>query len=268
FVPADKILGIVGVGHVGSKAAAAARILGMKVLYNDPPRAEAEGQAGFTDLDDLLRKADIITLHVPLADTGRWPTAHMINKDVLAGMRPEQILINTSRGPVVDNQALQKTLLEHKLKAAVLDVWENEPQLDTKLLRLVTIGTPHIAGYSRDGKANGTRAAVRACSDFFHMHQVPLAHIKPQAPAEPDLTLEGRPGNEQHDFHKAVKHSYDIGYDYKTLLQRPAAFDRLRADYYNRREFPAYTVNLKNDNKLLRKWLKKANFNLRGEKNG
>ncbi|MBO4536323.1 MAG: 4-phosphoerythronate dehydrogenase, partial [Bacteroidales bacterium] len=149
--------GIVGVGHVGGKVARVAQALGMRVLLNDPPRAAAEGPDGFVSLDDLIAGSDIITLHVPLTSE----THHLFDAGRLSQMRPDQILINTSRGEVVDGEALKSALRARRLATAVLDVWEHEPDIDPELAQLVEIATPHIAGYSQDGKAAGTTAAVR-----------------------------------------------------------------------------------------------------------
>ena len=157
FSLVGKTLGIVGVGHVGSKVQALASALGLRTLLCDPPRAMAEGPAGFVLLDEIISGADIVTLHVPLAQE----TYHMIDASVLGRMRPSQILINSSRGEVVDSSALREALQDGRLMAAALDVWENEPLVDPVLVGLAEIATPHIAGYSQDGKAAGTTAAVR-----------------------------------------------------------------------------------------------------------
>ena len=158
----DLTLGVVGVGHVGSKVAEAARALGMKVLLCDPPRAREEGPEGFVDLNEIVSSTDIITLHVPLSHEGLDATWHMFDSERISSLRPNQILINSSRGSVVDTLALKNALKARRIKAAVLDVWENEPYIDLDLLNLLTIATPHIAGYSADGKANGTAASVQA----------------------------------------------------------------------------------------------------------
>ncbi len=157
-------LGVVGVGNVGSKVAEAAGILGMEVLLNDPPRARREGAAGFCSLQEIIERADIITLHVPLTKEGEDATWHLFDAGRIAAMGKERILINSSRGAVVDGDALKAALASGQLKAAVLDTWEKEPDIDRDLLALLDIATPHIAGYSADGKANGTAAAVHRVS--------------------------------------------------------------------------------------------------------
>ena len=137
FDLAEKTLGVVGVGNVGRKVASVARALGMKVLLNDPPRARKEGPEAFVGLDEICAQSDIITVHVPLSKTGEDATWHLFDAARLACLRPDQILINSSRGPVVDNAALKAVLQKGGLKAAVLDVWEGEPNLDPELVALL-----------------------------------------------------------------------------------------------------------------------------------
>ncbi|MBE0677720.1 MAG: 4-phosphoerythronate dehydrogenase, partial [Bacteroidales bacterium] len=157
-------LGVVGVGNVGSKVVRAAKAIGMKVMQNDPPRQRREGGKEFLHIDKLLAESDILTLHVPLTLEGEDMTRHLINSASLTRLKRNCILINTSRGEVVDNTALRVTLEEKKLLGAVLDVWEGEPETDRRLVELVDVATPHIAGYSVDGKANATINSVREVS--------------------------------------------------------------------------------------------------------
>lgn len=211
FTPSDKTLGIVGVGHVGTKVAALARELGMTTLLCDPPRAAAEGPLDFVSLEEIIDRADIITLHVPLDAS----TKYMFDVKRIATLRPSQILINSSRGEVVDGTALKEALKTGRLMAAALDVWENEPEIDPELAALVEIATPHIAGYSLDGKANGTSAAVR-----FLARQLGI----------PDLL----------DFSvilpPATDASYDVTRDSDALKADLTAFEHLRETYPVRRE--------------------------------
>ena len=158
----EKTIGVVGVGNVGSKVARLAVLLGFRVLLCDPPRARKEGSGQFVSLDEIISRSDIITLHVPLIRDGEDATFHMFDESRLASMNQNQILINSSRGEVVDDAALKNALTQKKILAASLDVWENEPQIDPELLSLLFTGTPHIAGYSVDGKATGTTMSVQA----------------------------------------------------------------------------------------------------------
>lgn len=233
-------LGIVGVGHVGSRVARIACRLGMRVLLCDPPRAAAlnsghpapDGFAGtspedFCDLDSVLTDADIITLHVPLDDS----TFHLFDYARLASMRRDQILINTSRGEVVDCSALRDLLARRHAAgispsdhtpggpgAAVLDVWENEPAIDRELLRLVDIGTPHIAGYSADGKAAGTAAAVRFVARRLGISNLSNWSVSPGS--IPPATYSG----------------YDVTRDSDALKSTPDNFEYFREHYPIRRE--------------------------------
>lgn len=238
-------LGVVGVGNVGSKVAEVGRAFGMRVLLNDPPRARAEGPEAFTDLDTLLSESDIVTVHVPLTRGGEDATWHLFDAGRLARMRPSQILVNSSRGPVVDNAALKDALRRRALKAAVLDVWEGEPELDMELIDLLDIATPHIAGYSADGKANGTTMSVRYLASQLGL---PLADWTTSGVPAPEQALEfaveavGRTAQEV--LSEAVLHTYDVRRDSDALRAAPGSFERLRGDYWVRREPSAFTLTL------------------------
>ena len=238
-------LGVVGVGNVGSKVAEAASILGMNVLLNDPPKEREEGSESFVPLDEIIRRSDIITLHVPLEKTGPDATWHLFDEARLAQMRPSQILINSSRGPVVDNKALKAALKAGALKAACLDVWEGEPELDPELVDLLDITTPHIAGYSADGKANGTTAAVRVVASVLGL---PLtdwtASGVPAAPQAAEFEIDASGKSMQDVLTEAVLHTYDITADSDALRADLGAFEKLRGDYPVRREFSYFTVRL------------------------
>lgn len=237
-------LGVVGVGHVGSKVVAAARTLGMRVLLNDPPRERREGTATFSPLDQLLEESDILTLHVPLTLEGDDSTQHLINGITLGRLRKNCILINTSRGEVVDNSALRKALEDKMLRGAVLDVWEGEPDANRGLMALTDIATPHIAGYSVDGKANATVNSVREVSAALG---IPLSEWTPDSlplPAEPviDLALHPTVTDPVDLAGVAVRHSYRISDDDSLFRGNPEKFEYLRDNYRVRREFGSYTV--------------------------
>lgn len=238
-------LGVVGVGNVGSKVAAAARALGMKVLLNDPPRSRREGPEAFVSLETLVASSDIITLHVPLNEDGPDATRHLFDEQLLARMSPGQILINSSRGPVVDNAALKQALAEKRLRAAVLDVWEGEPGIDLELMGLLDYATPHIAGYSADGKANGTMMSVRTVAEVLGL---PLSGWMPYELPEPDgglsFEIDARGRGMQEVLTEAVLHTYDIQADTDALRSDPALFEKLRGDYPVRREAPAFSVRI------------------------
>ena len=242
----DMTLGVVGVGNVGSKVAEAASILGMKVLLNDPPRERAEGAGAFVTLDHLVAHSDIITLHVPLQKDGPDATWHLFDAERIAQMRPSQILLNSSRGPVVDGKALKAALKARSIAGACLDVWEGEPELDPELVDLLDISTPHIAGYSADGKANGTTAAVRAVAKVLGLPLTSWTATDIPAPAQSlSFEIEASHKSLRDVLAEAVLHTYDISADSAALRADISAFERLRGDYPVRREFSSFTVSLK-----------------------
>ena len=238
-------LGVVGVGNVGSKVADVGRAFGMRVLLNDPPRERAEGPDAFVDLDTVLAESDIVTVHVPLTRAGEDATWHLFDAARLARMRPSQILINSSRGPVVDNAALKNILLKGGLKAAVLDVWEGEPDLDPELVGLLDISTPHIAGYSADGKANGTTMSVRYLATRLGLPLVDWTASGVPAPPQPlAFTIDASGKTPQEVLSEAILHTYDVRQDSDALRTELGAFELLRGDYMVRREPSAFTLTL------------------------
>jgi erythronate-4-phosphate dehydrogenase len=235
-------LGIIGVGNVGSKVKKLGELLGMKVLLNDPPRERREGSSIFTELYDLIHQADIVTLHVPLTFSDPDKTYHMVNNQFLNCLKHDCILINTSRGGVVDEQALKQTLKQGRLKGAILDVWENEPDVDRELLQIVDIGTPHIAGYSQDGKANGTSMSVKTLAHYF---KLPLENWYPgkiPSPEQPDIYIDGKNNLPETLLHDLIYHTYPVKQDDLALRKDPDKFEYLRGNYPVRREFKAYNV--------------------------
>jgi erythronate-4-phosphate dehydrogenase len=244
----QKTLGIVGVGNVGSKVARLAALLGFRVLLCDPPRARREGGSGFVDLDRIISESDIISCHVPLTTQGEDATYHLIDSNVLSRMNSSQILINTSRGEVVDCQALRQALEKGALKAASLDVWENEPDIDSRLLELLFSGTPHIAGYSADGKAAGTMMCVQALGRFFDL---PCKEWEVQDMPFPSQTLEftidTKDRKPQDVLADAILHTYNVMDDDAALRKDILSFEKQRSEYPVRREFPAFAVTPLND---------------------
>jgi len=246
---AKSTLGIVGVGHIGSRVARMAAGLGMRVLLNDPPLARETRDPEFLPLAALM-EADIITLHTPLTHTGEDATFHLFDRARLKKMKRGSALFNTCRGEVVDNAALKEILQSGHLRSAVLDVWENEPEINTELLQLVEIGTPHIAGYSLDGKLNGTNQIYHAACDFLGVApQWQMENALP-AIAEPAIRLEENLETSEKKLDTLIRRVYDITADDRRLravLNMPADersryFDDLRKKYPVRREFHNYTV--------------------------
>ena len=263
-----KSLGVVGCGHVGSKVAAAAYALGMNVLVNDPPRARREGPSGFVTLETIQNEADFVTFHVPLTQAGPDRTEHLADEAFFRGLRKKPFFFNTSRGDVVDEPALKKAIIEGQISGAVLDVWHNEPEIDRELLSLVDFATPHIAGYSADGKANGTAMAVEVVAQGLHILEPDVIQqvradilAKVPAPANPVVTLDAASANPVAD---AVLASYDVADDDAALRAAPENFEALRGSYRVRREFPAYTVKLSGiePDDPLRDALRKLGFRL------
>ena len=179
-------IGIVGVGHVGSRVARTAKLLGMRVLLNDPPRAD-KGESGFVDLATIARECDVITFHTPLIQEGIYRTYHLVGKDFLFSLKRAPYLINSSRGEVVDTASLLASLAAGKVKDVVIDTWENEPRISRDLLEAAFLATPHIAGYSADGKANATRMSLEALCRFFGM-EVEFEITPPEGPSDYDPT--------------------------------------------------------------------------------
>ncbi len=263
-----KTLGVVGCGHVGSKVAAAAYALGMNVLVNDPPRARREGPSGFVTLETIQNEADFVTFHVPLTQAGSDRTEHLADEAFFRGLRKKPFFFNTSRGDVVDEPALKKAIIEGQISGAVLDVWHNEPEIDRELLSLVDFATPHIAGYSADGKANGTAMAVEVVAQGLHILEPDVIQqvradilAKVPAPANPVVTLDAA---SPHPLADAVLASYDVADDDAALRAAPENFEALRGSYRVRREFPAYTVKLSGceSDDSLRDALRKLGFRL------
>lgn len=220
---ADKTLGVVGVGNVGSIIARWGERLGMKVLKCDPPRRRAEG-GDFVTIEEIAAKADIITFHTPLNREGADRTFHLADSDWLNSLSQCQLLINSARGEIVDNAALVEALKTKKISAAAIDCWEGEPEINTELLQLVNIATPHIAGYSAEGKSRATAMAIEAFEKFYGVTVTGKPNVV--APAKgADITSI-----------KQVTDSYDPRIDTRNLRSNPKQFESLRNNYNLRSE--------------------------------
>lgn len=221
-------IGIIGAGNVGKKVEAMARSLGFKVLLNDPPRAAAEGNFWFVSLDEILQKSDIVTMHVPLDES----TRRMCNADFFRRMKPGAFFINASRGEVVDEQALMDNIPH--LGPVIIDTWNNEPNINRKLMDMVDIATPHIAGYSYQGKQNGASAAVRTIAHFFGWSE--LYMYFPKTEMENESVRLNLHGLTQGEIASVLQYNYPIFTDDFMFRLDPDGFERLRADYRYRRE--------------------------------
>lgn len=228
----DSCIGIIGVGNVGKRVKQVAESLGMRVLLNDPPRQRTEGDEGFTDMATIVRECDVITFHTPLVREGEFPTYHLANDDFFRALVRKPVVINTSRGGVMDTDAVSSALREGLIRDVILDVWEHEPNIDTGLLERAFLATPHIAGYSADGKANATRMSIHALCDFFGLKED--FSIVPPLPVQPVLDVS--------DEADAYLLMYNPERDSEALKQHPELFEYLRGHYPLRREKPAYRV--------------------------
>jgi erythronate-4-phosphate dehydrogenase len=264
-----KSIGIIGVGNVGSRVEKKCAALGMKVLLNDPPlQRQKESHRGHREhretnkklpadnkLDDIcereylpieeLYNCDFITLHTPLTFGGVDKTFHLADEKFFKSLKAGCVFFNTSRGGVVDTEALKASIRSGQLETTVLDVWENEPNIDTELLKMVDIGTPHIAGYSLDGKIAGMIMIYKETCKYFGLKaKLDIEDFLPE-PDVPQLKINPNSGSEQDVLQRAVKKIYRISEDdlkLRQILDMPAErrgefFDNLRKNYPVRREF-------------------------------
>lgn len=223
-------LGIIGVGNVGTKIIQVAQELGMRVLLNDLPRQDKEGNANFSSLQTLTEECDILTFHVPLYKEGKYKTLHLADDAFFRSLKRRPVIINTSRGEVIETNALLNALENNLISDAIIDVWENEPDINLTLLNKALLGTPHIAGYSADGKANATRMSLDALCRFFHLKAD--YRITPPEPDSPVIHA-ATPTD-------AYLQMYDPRRDSEALKAHPELFETLRGDYPLRREKEAY----------------------------
>ncbi len=230
-------VGIVGAGHVGQAVARALRPYGCRLLLCDPPRSEREGGAEFVPQETIEREADIITFHTPLTHHGPHATFHLADAEFFRRVARRPALVNAARGEVVCTEALRTALRLGQVRTAVIDTWENEPCIDRALLAAVRLGTPHIAGYSADGKANGTRMALAAVARHFGLPEN-FDGIRPPALPEGFLYFEnGNPAAGSRDYLGSPLRLYDPERDSQALKSSPGDFELLRGNYPLRREY-------------------------------
>ena len=257
-----KTIGIIGVGQVGSRVAKTCKILGMKVLLNDPPRERTEGSENFVSLKTIQKEADIITFHVPLNMKGEDSTYHLVNNSFVQELNKKPLLINSCRGEVFDTKTVNSAANNKIISGLIIDCWENEPKIDLELLSNVDFGTPHIAGYSKDGKANGTKMSVQAVSRFFNLG---IDDWKPEKIELPENTVIEIDGNQRREYSilaEAILSTYDIDNDFDVLKSSPELFEKLRGDYPVRREFDTYTIQAKNIEKSTLEKLRLIGFKI------
>ncbi|MCL7462952.1 4-phosphoerythronate dehydrogenase PdxB [Pseudomonas sp. NW5] len=246
----SRTYGVVGAGAVGSQLVAVLQTLGWRVLVCDPLREAREG-GEFVSFDQVLAACDVISLHTPLTHTGEHATWHLLDRARLQSLRPGTWLINASRGPVIDNQALREHLQAGADLRVVLDVWEHEPQVDLALAALCELATPHIAGYSLDGKLRGTEQIYRAFCAWQGLEaQVALSSLLPPAWLA-GLTVHGE-ADPDWLLRMLCQSVYDPRRDDADLRRsldpdpqkQQAGFDRLRKEYPLRREIPGLSLQL------------------------
>lgn len=220
--PATLTLGIIGVGHVGTIVARWAEALGFNILRCDPPRADAEGDFGFVSLDEVAARADIITFHTPHTFAGQYPTHHLADDSFFKKLSRKPVIINSARGPIIDTAALLRAIDDDKVGQIVIDCWEGEPDISLPLLAKATYATPHIAGYSSQGKARASLMAAKALSDYFGLRFAPSIPV----PADPPASVTAA----------TLLDSYDPAVDTIALRANPDQFETLRNRYHLRSE--------------------------------
>jgi erythronate-4-phosphate dehydrogenase len=243
FALQDRTVGIVGVGNVGGRLQKRLEALGIKTLLCDPPRADQGDDETFLPLETLVQEADILTFHTPLFKDGPYKTLHLADEALLRQLKPGTILINACRGPVVDNAALLACLNDGQALFTVLDVWEGEPELNLALLERVDIGTPHIAGYTLEGKARGTTQVFEAFSAFIGQPETVSLNTLLPPPEFSRVSLHGK--LDQTALKRLAHLVYDVRRDDAPLRKvagQAGEFDKLRKFYKERREWSSLLV--------------------------
>jgi len=258
----QRTYGVIGAGEVGGRLVNVLRSLGFNVLVCDPVRAAAEG-GDYVSLEHVIEQCDVLNLHTPLDRTGDYPTWHLLDQQRLEQLKPGTWLINASRGPVVDNAALREVLTRRDDLQAVLDVWEGEPQVDRELADLCVLATPHIAGYSLDGKQRGTAQIYQALCDFLgHSPEVKLADLLPSPwLAKVELSADSDPAWALAMLCRGVYDPRRDDADFRrslsgTVQEQKLAFDGLRKNYPIRREIEGLPVHIAGDSVALKQLVK------------
>ncbi|MEM7391087.1 MAG: 4-phosphoerythronate dehydrogenase [Verrucomicrobiota bacterium] len=252
FTLEGKRLGVIGVGEVGSRVVQKARLLGMRVIQNDPPKKAATGDAKLVTVKEVLANSDIVTLHTPLTTRGAYATNRMCEFKFFQQIKPGSIFINASRGEIAQTEAILPAMECGRVALTVLDVWEDEPACPLPLLQKASIGTPHIAGYSFEGRAEGTQMIYREACQFFGQQAKWTWKEFVSDPEPINIHTEGRPREEV--LQEVVSQAYDIemdDYAFRTYLsedptERTNRFRKLRLEYPERREFNAFEVRVDN----------------------
>lgn len=242
FNLSNKTIGIVGVGNVGTKVAAACKKIGIRVLLNDPPRAnnEPNNKSMFVDIETLQKEADIITFHTPLTKSGEYKTYHLADNEFFKSLSNKPFIINSSRGSVISTEAIKDAIKNNLITGAAIDCWENEPNIDRELLSLVDIATPHIAGYSADGKWTATKMSLENVNNFFNLGINPIKLMPIIEPEDNIIDLNDIPLDKQLPY--AVWKTYLPTIESDNLKAEADKFTWFRSNYPLRREYHAYKV--------------------------
>ncbi len=230
--PSETTLGVVGVGNVGSLVKQYAESWGFRVMCSDPPRERAEGlgaREGFYTMGEIVRESDIITLHTPLSETGCDATRHLVGRERLAAMKPGAVLLNSSRGAVIEPEALREAAGAGR-NGFIIDTWNGEPDIDRRVLEGALLATPHIAGYSVQGKAMATAMVVNALAREFGIEEL-RDWYPPDTPRS-----EARPIS-WNDVRRTINTRFDISADSAALKASPELFEQMRDDYRYREEY-------------------------------
>ena len=250
FSLSDKTVGIIGYGYIGSRVKYFMDIFNIKCVLNDPPLFDQTKNLSFVDLEEVLQ-SDIITLHVPLTKEGKYPTCNLVNANFLEKLKSDVILINTSRGEVIDEQALISFKKRNPESRLILDVWRNEPNINIDLLEKVFIGTPHIAGYSYDAKVKATKILFESLQKFFKTN-----FNYPNFSNENSVFLAPKISNSDYLIESIISQFWNISGDnisfsqYSNLVEneRSAFYDSLRKNYPIRYEFRSSVIDVNRHN--------------------
>ena len=261
-----KTIGLVGHGHIGKLVKKKAEALGMHPVLNDPPLADA-GQINQSTLKETLG-CDVVTLHIPLNTDGLYPTYHLLNEQSFTNLKPSTIFINAARGEVVHTRALLNAIQKKRIGPVVLDVWEHEPNINWDLFNAVTIGTPHIAGHSLDGKANGTNMIYEALCKHLGVEPIwdPAQSLPPST--VPSIRIDTHKTSDEEAAGEIVGRIYDLEADHRRMKEllnaplekRPTLFDDLRQNYPVRREFGRTSVSVPQNRRSLSQMLDGLGF--------
>jgi erythronate-4-phosphate dehydrogenase len=246
-----KSIGIIGVGNIGSKVEKKSRSLGMDVYLNDPPLQRKTGDNKYRPLNELFQ-CDFITIHTPLTYEGIDKTFHLADSNFFELIKKGAFFLNTSRGAVIDTDAVKKTIINGNITGTVFDVWEDEPNIDIELLKMVDISTPHIAGFSFDGRVKGMIMVYEAMCHYFGIKATKqIAAFLPQ-PEIPKIQINKQNIEDQEILHKSIEQVYSIKKDNENMRkilnlsnnEQSDFFKHLRLNYPRRREFQNTTIIL------------------------